>query len=263
MTDKQTTRGGGGMVEPDLGRLTQTLGGQSAGYGVGLEGLQANQRIPQRRTASDDVADTLRKAINDGVLADGTPLNQVAIAKMLGVSRVPVREAMHQLQAEGLITVRPHHGAEVAGLTVERVSELFDIQAMLEEYITRRAVPNIDKDLLAGLRRLVAQMRATKQLPEWLELNAEFHIELNRPSGAQLAMELAQQMRARGQRYLNLWSEGKGIDRPRDANREHTALLDLIAAGDVEGAAAAAKQHVLNTRDKAIKYHDAHAQPTH
>lgn len=247
-------------ADPSPRQLAKALGAPAddatTSYGGGLEALQP-QHIHERRTASGDVADTLRKAIYEGALADGTPLNQVAIAKMLGVSRVPVREAMHQLQAEGLITVKPHHGAEVAGLTVDRVSELYDIQAMLEEYITRRAVPNIDKATLGDLRGLVTRMRATKELAEWLELNAEFHTELNRPSGAQLAIELAQQLRARAQRYLNLWSDGKGIDRPRDANREHTVMLDLIAAGDADGAATAARQHVLTTRDKAIKYHDA------
>jgi DNA-binding GntR family transcriptional regulator len=227
--------------------------------GGGLEGLRPTPQMQQRRTVSNQVADTLRNAINQGILADGTPLNQVAIAKMLGVSRVPVREAMHQLQAEGLITVRPHHGAVVTGLSVERVSELYEIQALLEEYIAARAIPNIDTATMSQLRSLVTQMRKTPDLEPWLALNANFHTELNQPSGATLAIELVQQLSARGQRYVNLWSNGKGIDRPRDANDEHELILDFITAGDVDAACTAVKQHVLATRDKAIGYHEARA----
>jgi DNA-binding GntR family transcriptional regulator len=252
---------------PDEQELARALAGQAPAtrpqpaHGSGLQALQPTPQMQERRNLSSQVADTLRSAINQGTLADGTALNQVAIAKMLGVSRVPVREAIHRLQAEGLITVRPHHGAVVTGLSVERVSELFEIQALLEEYIAERALPNMDVPFQARLRARAAEMRATADLETWLALNATFHTELNEPSGAPLAIEICQQLRARGQRYLNLWSYGKGIDRPADANREHDIILDFIAAGDTAGAVAAIRQHVLTTRDKAIRYHEMRAEP--
>jgi DNA-binding GntR family transcriptional regulator len=239
------------------GGLGLSLPGQDRG---GLELLQPNQQMQEHRTISAHVADTLRQAIYSGSLADGTTLNQVVIAKALGVSRVPVREAMQQLQAEGLITVRPHYPAVVTALTVDRVSELFEIQSLLEEYIAQRGVPRMNVKALSDLRAMVNQMKATNELEEWLRINAAFHIELNRWSGAELAIDLSQQLRLRGQRYLNLWSDGKGIDRIEDANREHGLILDLIAAGDIDGACAAIKQHVLTTRDKAIGYHRARTQ---
>ncbi|GAA5190410.1 hypothetical protein GCM10023322_45480 [Rugosimonospora acidiphila] len=228
--------------------------------GAGLEALRPDPRMPQRRTVSSQVADTLRNAINQGILADGTPLNQVAIAKMLGVSRVPVREAMHQLRAEGLITVRPHHGAVVAALSVERVSEMYEIQALLEEYIVVRSIRNIDTATVSRLRALIAQMRHTPDLEAWLALNTTFHAELNRPSGATVAIELVGQLSARAQRYVNMWSDGKGLGRPSDANNEHELILDFITAGDADAACEAVKQHVLATRDKAISCHATRAQ---
>jgi DNA-binding GntR family transcriptional regulator len=248
---------------PDEQELARALAGQAPAarpqpaHGSGLQALQPTPQMQERRNLSSQVADTLRNAINQGTLADGTALNQVAIAKMLGVSRVPVREAIHRLQAEGLITVRPHHGAVVTGLSVERVSELFEIQALLEEFIARRAAPNIDTATMSRLRSLVAQMRATAELEPWLALNETFHAELSQPSGASLAIELSDQLRSRGQRYLNLWSDGKGIDRTEDADREHELILDFITAGDFSAVCAAVKQHVLTTRDKAIGYHEA------
>jgi DNA-binding GntR family transcriptional regulator len=268
----QPGTGAGAAQPPAGGRPAESGAGIASGVeaasqparpapGSGLEALAPTPQMQQRRTVSGEVADILRNAIYQGALEDGTPLNQVAIAKMLGVSRVPVRAAMHQLQAEGLITVRPHHAAVVTALSVDRVAELFEIQALLEEYIAERALPNMDAPFQARLRARAAEMRAAADLETWLALNATFHTELNEPSGAPLAIEICQQLRARGQRYLNLWSDGKGIDRPADANREHDIILDFIAAGDAAGAVAAIRQHVLTTRDKAIRYHELRAEP--
>src|SRR3954453_6739250 len=93
--------------------------------------LRALPALTERRTASDEVADTLRKAIIAGQFDDGEELNQVELAKHFGVSRVPVREALRRLEAEGLVSAEAHRRVVIPGLDRERISEIFEIRAVL------------------------------------------------------------------------------------------------------------------------------------
>src|SRR4051794_19531937 len=125
-----------------------------------------------RRTTSDDVADALRDAIVRGDFQDGEELNQVALAKHFGVSRVPVREALRQLQAEGLISAKAHMRAVVTALTTERIAEVLDLRILVESYLLRRAAGRLTPSDLAGLRQLCDQMEGTEDHEAWLELNS-------------------------------------------------------------------------------------------
>ena len=102
---------------------------------------QPVDRRLQRRTTSDTVADELREAIVRGDFADGTELNQVDLAREFGVSRVPIREALRQLRAEGLITSEPHMRAAVVGHTLERVVEILELRMLLRDRFCSNAAP--------------------------------------------------------------------------------------------------------------------------
>jgi DNA-binding GntR family transcriptional regulator len=208
--------------------------------------------LTERRITADYVAEALREAIHRGDLADGAVLNQAAIATHFGVSRVPVREAMRQLQAEGLITTRAHRLAVVRSLSLDRIVEIYDLRALLEGYVIERAVPNIDAALLKTLTALEREMRTESDHARWLELNARFHQMLYEPSGAEVTLELVDQLRARAERYVRLWS-GAGIHRPKEAGREHAQILKLVEQGDGSGARRAIEEHVRHTRDRVIE----------
>jgi DNA-binding GntR family transcriptional regulator len=217
-----------------------------------LSGIQLDVDLRERRITADYVADALREAIHRGNLADGAVLNQAAIATHFGVSRVPVREAMRQLQAEGLIETRAHRLAVVRGLDLERLVEVYDLRALLEGYLIERAVPNIDDAQLLALRALEKQMRKEDDHVRWLELNARFHRMLYEPSGRETTLELIDQLRARAERYVRLWSRGMGVHRPMEAGSDHARILDLVARGDAPGARQAIERHVANTRDRVV-----------
>jgi DNA-binding GntR family transcriptional regulator len=217
-----------------------------------LTGITLEADLRDRRITADYVADALRDAIQQGGLADGAVLNQAAIAAHFGVSRVPVREAMRQLQAEGLIDTRAHRLAVVRGLDIDRLIEVYDLRALIEGYLVEKAVPNIDAALLTELRRLDREMRTVDDHPTWLALNARFHAVMYTPSGDETALELVDQLRSRAERYVRLWSRGSGIHRPKEAGREHAEILKLIAAGDGPGARAAVEEHVHHTRDRVV-----------
>jgi DNA-binding GntR family transcriptional regulator len=224
-----------------------------------LDDLDAIPELRNRRVTSDYVADALREAINRGVLPDGAVLNQVSLAERFGVSRVPVREAMKRLQAEGLISAQAHRTAVVRGLSIERIIETYDIRGLLEGYLVQRATPNIDEMAVKRLRKLVREMAKESDHNHWLELNAEFHRELLEPSGATTALEMAAQLRARGERYVHLWSGGRGIQRVGEANKEHRKIVELVAAGDGAAAREAVERHVEHTRDGLVEQYNAGA----
>jgi DNA-binding GntR family transcriptional regulator len=217
-----------------------------------LSGVQVDVDFRERRITADYVADALREAIQRGDLADGAVLNQAAIAVHFGVSRVPIREAMRQLQAEGLIETRAHRLAIVRGLDLERLIEVYELRALLEGFLVERAVPGIDEERLRELRTIEHEMREEDDHVRWLELNARFHRLLYEPSGRVTTLELIDQLRARAERYVRLWSRGSGIHRPVEAGSEHARILELVARGDGPGARQAIEQHVAHTRDRVV-----------
>ena len=119
-----------------------------------FERLQWDHGLRERKTMTDYLAAALRTAIYDGQFADGEELNQVELAQFFGVSRVPIREALRQLQAEGLVQNIAHHRTIVAGLTLPQITELIEMRAVLESYMLRKSAPKLDKAVLDRIRRI-------------------------------------------------------------------------------------------------------------
>jgi DNA-binding GntR family transcriptional regulator len=226
-------------------------------YTVGMKQdvatLKLVSGLSDRRITSDYIADALREAINNGSLADGAVLNQVAIAEHFGVSRVPVREAMRHLQAEDLIHATPHKRAVVRALSLERISEIHEVRALLEGYLISRAIQAFDDARMAKLVALDEEMSRVSDHSRWLKMNARFHRVLLEPSGATMALELVDQLRARGERYVKMWSQGFGINRAEEAGEEHRRILRAIEIGDGELAREEVQAHVLHTRDRLVR----------
>src|SRR5918997_1165848 len=97
----------------------------------------------QHRTISAAVAEELRRRIVDGEFSAGFQLRQDALASEFGVSRIPVREALMQLEAEGLVKIHPHRGAIVSELSTEEVHELFELRALLEPRLLKASAKHL------------------------------------------------------------------------------------------------------------------------
>src|ERR1051325_1024792 len=139
--------------------MAQQRPGRGAGEGVVFPGLYIiSESIPvggatrvgqtmddttKRRTLSDDVLNTLRERIVSGELEAGAPLRQNTLAKELSVSPIPIREALLQLEAEGLAVSKPHHGSVVASLSLEDITEVFELRTYLEVPLLRKAVSHM------------------------------------------------------------------------------------------------------------------------
>jgi DNA-binding GntR family transcriptional regulator len=227
-----------------------------------LSAVKRDPSLQGRRITADYVADGLREAIQSGRLADGAVLNQAAIAEHFGVSRVPVREAMRQLLAEGLIETEAHHIAVVRGIPLERIGELYDYRALIEGYLTERATLNIRPEQLKDLRAKEKAMRKVADHSKWLRLNSEFHQMINRAAGDETGLELVAQLRSRVERYVRMWSDGEGIHRPAEAGKEHVRILDCIAAGDAAGARQAVEEHIRHTGERLVAYGKSRRHPS-
>lgn len=206
----------------------------------------------RRRTTSDDIVDALREAISQGRFKDGEELNQVTLARSFGVSRVPVREALRQLQAEGLVSSQAHMRTVVTGLSLDRVLEVLDLRAMLETYLLERAADRLLPGDLAELLSLCDDMDAADDHQEWLAHNKSFHELLYSRSDADLTRELSRQLAVRVERYLHMRRDS-GVQRTEEANAEHRRILSALKRGDVDQARAELQAHIAHTRDRVIQ----------
>ena len=224
-----------------------------------MQNLQIGEapELRNRRTSSDYIADALREAINGGQLEDGAVLNQVELAEHFGVSRVPVREAIRRLEAEGLVEAAAHRRAVVRGLSLDRIAEVYELRALLEGHLVEQAVPHFDRAGVERLGELNRALRDERDHARWLELNAAFHEALYAPAERPTALELVDSLRQRGERYVQMWSHGRGLARTSQVTREHTAIVRCVRRGDAAGAREAIVAHIEHTRDAVLKLHRA------
>jgi DNA-binding GntR family transcriptional regulator len=189
------------------------------------------------------ILENLRTAILQGTLEAHSLIRQDEIAAAYGVSRMPVREAVRALEAEGLVIARPNRGSFVAPLDPEDAAEIFDIRASLEALALRRSIPRMDEaKKKAAVDALAALEQASPE--DASRRHREFHLSLYACAGERLLRLIGQHIDA-AERYLRLEATIVGtIDEDR---YEHRALLDATLAGDIRGATRLIERHVAGT----------------
>jgi DNA-binding GntR family transcriptional regulator len=199
-----------------------------------------------KSSAPDVVRDGLRKAIFDGDLVAGTQLRQDEIASRFGTSRIPVREALRQLESEGLVTLHPNRGAAVSSVSLEDVLELLEIRIGLECRALKLAIPNMvgsDFDFAAEI------LRGYDEEPEpqkWGEMNWRFHETLYAPCHRPKLLSMIESNYGHVGRFVRLQvSMAAGKEQP---NRDHWAILDACRAGDVSKAVKLLEEHIVHTQ---------------
>jgi DNA-binding GntR family transcriptional regulator len=208
----------------------------------------ADDSIIQKRTMAEEVADVLRGRILAGRLKAGEPIRQEHVAKELGVSRIPLREALSQLAAEGFVSLVAHKGAVVAPLSSAEVEELFELRLVLEDRLLTRAIPRLDAADFDLLDDLIAQSMAPDGLKRWGELNWRLHEAMYLPAGRPVTLKLLKRVHDNIDRYLRLEIALSQAGRER-GYREHRQLVDLCRARDIEGARALLAAHIGTTAD--------------
>ncbi len=183
-----------------------------------------------RTTATEAATRALREIILSGAIPVGTPLRQDDVARRLGVSRTPLREALLRLEAEGLVRIDQHKGAVVAKPSIAEVSEIFELQSVLESLAGRHAVAGRTTADLADLRHILSRDIDIADPTAWEQANVEFHTRLYEISGRPLLVELIRQMRNRAGLYIHMLA--RSAERRERATREHWQMLAAVEAGD-------------------------------
>lgn len=169
----------------------------------------------------------IRERIVDGSIAGGAKLNPTTIADALGVSRMPVREALVQLDAEGLVTNRANRGAIVTPFKPEDIEELFEMRAALEGVAARHAAANHTETQLEELAALASRMnRASPDPIRWTALHDEFHDLLCSTSGYRRLNAEIRRIRASVRPYLLLYN--RVYERTEMEGAEHLGLIDAL-----------------------------------
>jgi DNA-binding GntR family transcriptional regulator len=201
--------------------------------------------VVESRSASVAVTDNLRERILRGTLPGGERLRQDAIATRFGVSQTIVREAFRQLASEGFLKAEPRRGVSVAHLTADEAEEMTELRSLIEAKALAWAIPRMSKADLEQAARILAELDKAKSTDRIIALNARFHEALYAPAGKGRTLAMVANLRMNFERYLRFtWNETHHLGQ---SQKEHRRLLDLCVAGDVEGACALLKQHILTT----------------
>lgn len=204
-----------------------------------------------RAGAKPPIADVLREGIRQGLLVPGQPLIQASIAEAMGVSRIPVREALHALAAEGLVTFTDDGGARVTALEPEEVDEVWKLRALLESEMASGMVRGATDSDLELLRGLVAQMDDADPAT-WSDRNYVFHLELHRLSGMPHFADAAG-------RVLNMMDSYSRVvvsvlNAQDEAQSEHHAMLAALEARDADELGRLLRHHSERARTALLEH---------
>jgi DNA-binding GntR family transcriptional regulator len=210
----------------------------------------ARGRVDAHGSAPDLVRDGVRKAIFEGRLESGTQLRQDELAERYGTSRIPVREALRQLEAEGLVTIHPNRGAVVSSISLDDVLEMLEIRIALECRALRLAIPNMADVDLEAAADILKSYDAEPHPRKWGEMNWQFHKTLYAPSNRPKLIAMIEANYGHVGRFIRVQvSLAAGKERPQ---REHYAMLDACRRGDVAGAARMLEEHIIHTQKSLV-----------
>lgn len=185
----------------------------------------------QYRTAVDLAYAVMREAILTGELLPGEKVNQDVIARGIGVSREPIRSAIRQLAADGLVVVLPHRGAVVSSLSHAQLREILGLRTLLEPYAVRLGIATMTPARLERLNELAGQLDQTPRSPASGRLLLQYYEVLYDAPNNPLVVELIERLRRDVARY---WYHRKRFS---EYDHGHRPLLEFAMQGDPEGAA--------------------------
>ncbi|MDV9030584.1 GntR family transcriptional regulator [Pseudomonas sp. RAC1] len=214
-----------------------------------LSSVLGNEQVPAH-LARSVIEERLRSAILDGRLPPGTALRQEELAGLFGVSRMPVREALRQLEAQSLLKVVMHKGAVVAPLIGEDAVDTYNLRVLLETEALRQSIPNLDAADIALARSYIAQLEEETRHAEIGRLNRLFHMTLYSKASNQKLLRLIEIELNEEERFLRFHLSAMGLGKL--TQDDHIALVDAANDKLVEQAVEVLEKH-LNTAAQTIR----------
>jgi DNA-binding GntR family transcriptional regulator len=202
-------------------------------------------------TINDEVYDRVRRWIVSGTLSPGAKISIRSIADTLGVSTMPVREALRTLQAEGLVMFE-RRSVTVTRLSKDQVAQIFQIRLRLEQLASEWAIGKIDEDDVADIERILLAMdRDDITVEEWRQLNQDFHRRFYDCAGSPHLLELIRNVWDRVEPYMAIYASS--VSDFHEAHRQHSEILELIRARDLGELLAKIADHLEYTADAVAK----------
>lgn len=246
--------------------------GNSHGTGGGQRAPAAAQRrgktavagtiaVLQSNSLPTLVQRELERMILAGDLPAGAKLNETPVAEMLGVSRGPVREAFRALEESGLVRLEKNRGVYVRQIAVDEADEIYELRAIMDEFAGRRVAQKIAPSDLKRLRGLVERMDKAAErndLDAYHRANVEFHDTLVALAGNSKLLLIYR--RLVNELYLYRRTTLTQVGSLPVSTREHHDILDKIAAGQPAAAGRALYEHVLGSRERMHRAHDAQSK---
>jgi len=201
----------------------------------------------ERRSVPENIRDSLQERILSGEFREGDALIQDVIAEEYNVSRIPVREALRQLEASGLVVIQIHKGAVVASIPTEQVEEIFELRALLEGDLIERAIPRMTDQDIAEAGEVLTELEASfarGDMASWGRLNSAFHRRLYAPAGRPQTLAILQGISLQAERYIRLHLVL--TDGLAEAQHEHREILRLCAMRDAAAATRYLRDHILH-----------------
>lgn len=194
-------------------------------------------------TASDIIAKHLREAIIAGQVDEGEPIRQDDVARLFNVSKIPVREALKRLEAEGLVAFHRNRGAVVTSMSLPEIMQIFEVRAMLESNAIKLSVPHMTAETFERAQRFCDEFAEEADVARWAELNWSFHSCLYEDADRPFLVNLIRSVNDRIERYLRIQltlSDGQRV-----ADKEHRAILAACKRGDAERASELINAHIM------------------
>ena len=215
-----------------------------------MNSIKINEYLPLR----DIVFQTLRKAILTGELSPGERLMETQLGEKLGVSRTPIREAIRKLELEGLVTIVPRKGAQVAQFTEKDIEDVLQVRATLEALAARLATKNMDDRAFLKLQLVIAEYEYAERerdIEVMIEKDVEFHETIfnasNNEKLIQLFNGLGEQIHRYRVAYLKNAEEGDMV------RAEHEEILEALKNKDAERAADLSSKHIQTQCESIMK----------
>ena len=180
------------------------------------------------KTVGELAFEVIKDAIVSGRFAPGERLRQEALASAIGISRIPVRSALIQLEAEGLVSFHPRRGAVVRNLTVDQVREIYELRELLETHALRTSMQTMTPERIARLRELAVRVDSQDDGPEFVEARVQFYRELYDVEHKPQLVKLVDELRDAVGRYLLRRRVSHGH------SASHRELVEAVASGDAD-----------------------------
>ncbi|MBQ8166384.1 MAG: GntR family transcriptional regulator [Lachnospiraceae bacterium] len=212
--------------------------------------INIDEYLPLREV----VFKTLRNAIIQGEFQPGERLMEITLAKKLGVSRTPVREAIRMLELEGLVVMIPRKGAEVANITVKDLKDALEVRMALESLSVRLACERIDDEGKEELKSACMKFKEainSKLVPAIVEADEHFHNVIYKASKNPKLINMAQNLREQVYRYRVEYV--KDFSYHDNLIREHDQITMAILKGDKESAERIMDEHIYNQEQIVIR----------